>query len=55
MKMSVDNAGPREWKRWGPLHSFHTVNLKYFRRKPQLMVEHISPREATFERHSLVQ
>lgn len=37
-KIRPTNVGPREWKRRGPLHSFHTVNLKYLRLKPQLMV-----------------
>lgn len=48
-KIRPENVGPREWKRWGPLHSFHTVNLKYLRLKPQLMVLHISPCEVAFE------
>lgn len=31
-----------------PLQSFHTVDLKYLRVKPQLMVWYISPSEAAF-------
>lgn len=51
---STDSVGSREWKRWGPLHSFHTVNPKYLRLKPQLTGWRIASRETAWERRCFV-
>lgn len=39
------SVGSREWKRRGPLHSFHPVDPKSLRRKPQLTVWRVASRE----------